>query len=201
MIKAVAFAAQKTMRYLLPVSFIVFVMGCGGQFDNRAGNGSVNRPPAGNNSLPKEFTVVFRQLPLLDTRDEWYKEIGAEELKEVLAFLAEDIGMEDDSGALMPLLARKTPMPVQKKCVLSTVTHNQASLVIPFRYGSIETPEQTHRIGSMEICGLPRGPAGQPRIEITIDVGWQAPEPMQSNLTVTAKDLSTGAPLMLRRVP
>lgn len=183
------------LRFPLMLAFATIGMGCGVQPERTASN--TPSAPLGDASL--QTAIVFSDLTLFATPDEWYKEIQAEDAKDFLAFLAEDIGfVEGDRFAV--ILPRKTPIPVRRSEVFTTSVDNQSILRMALHYRPHQRPGHLELIGVVEVIELPSGRAGQPRIEISVGVGWRHPEPIQSKITVTAKDCATGEALQLRRV-
>ncbi|KAG2495521.1 hypothetical protein HYH03_006464 [Edaphochlamys debaryana] len=97
------------------------------------------------------------------------------------------MGIETTGGLMTMFVARGTLLPPsRRRKVFSTEEDSQETVVIKIYEGERSLARDNHWLGQIELRGIPPGPRGVPRIEVTFNVAEEG------NFTVTAKDLHTG---------
>jgi molecular chaperone HscC len=71
-------------------------------------------------------------------------------------------GHERRGGYFMPVIQRKTTIPVSRVERVLTIDPNQTKLVLKIYQGESRRVEDNLCLGEFEATGIPRGPAGQP---------------------------------------
>ncbi|QDU86968.1 Chaperone protein HscC [Pirellulimonas nuda] len=74
---------------------------------------------------------------------------------------AKEIGAQLKSGYFVPVIHRNTTIPVSKEHPFATIAANQRTVRFDVYQGEHRRVEQNLKIGSLEVTGVPAGPAGQ----------------------------------------
>ncbi len=74
---------------------------------------------------------------------------------------AKEIGRDIKSGYFVPIIHRNTTIPVSKEHPFSTMRANQQVVQLDVYQGENRRVEKNLKIGSLEVTGIPLGPAGQ----------------------------------------
>ena len=74
---------------------------------------------------------------------------------------AKELGHEIKSGYYQPIIHRNTTIPVSKEHAFSTIYPNQTQVNFEVYQGEHRRVEKNLKIGSLEVTGIPPGPAGQ----------------------------------------
>ncbi|KAG2495522.1 hypothetical protein HYH03_006465 [Edaphochlamys debaryana] len=97
------------------------------------------------------------------------------------------MGIETTGGLMTTFIPRWTILPPSKRTkVFSTEEDSQETVIVEVYEGERSLARDNHWLGQIELRGIPPGPRGVPRIEVTFVVAYEG------NMTVTAKDLDTG---------
>jgi molecular chaperone DnaK len=96
------------------------------------------------------------------------------------------LSVETLGGVATPLVARNTPIPIQRTEIFTTAADMQTSVTIHVFQGERPMAADNTFLGEFNLDGLPQAPRGVPKIEVTFD--------LDSNgiLSVSAKDVATG---------
>jgi molecular chaperone DnaK len=95
------------------------------------------------------------------------------------------LGIEISGGAMEPIIARNTTIPVRKSKIFTTAMDNQPMVRVHVVQGEREMVEDNKALGKVELHGLPPAPRGVPEIEVTFEIN------ADGVMTVSAKDLAT----------
>ena len=71
------------------------------------------------------------------------------------------VGLEHRSGYFSPIIDRNTTIPVSRVQRVGTVNANQTSIAIVVYQGESRMVKDNLQLGTFEVNGIPRGPAGQ----------------------------------------
>lgn len=74
---------------------------------------------------------------------------------------AKEFGEHHKTGYFVPVIHRNTTIPVSKEHPFATMRANQPKVVFDIYQGEHRRVEQNLKIGSLEVTGIPPGPAGQ----------------------------------------
>lgn len=96
------------------------------------------------------------------------------------------VGVEISGGVMSKMIERNTMIPVTVSDIFSTARDNQESVVVKVFQGEKDITVDNFKIGHFHLSGIRPAPKGQPRIEVTFDVG------PNGILQVSAMDLDTG---------
>jgi molecular chaperone DnaK len=102
------------------------------------------------------------------------------------------LGVETLGGVATPLIARNTPVPVEKSEIFTTAADMQASVTIHVFQGERAMSADNTSLGEFNLGGLPPAPRGVPKIEVTFDID------SSGVLEVSAKDMATGRAQSIR---
>ncbi len=95
-------------------------------------------------------------------------------------------GVENADHEVNVLIPKNTPIPTTKSHVFSTFRANQRGVDVHVLEGEETQAEDNRALGIFTLSGIPKAPAGVPRIEVTFDID------ANGVLDVTAKNLDTG---------
>jgi molecular chaperone DnaK len=108
--------------------------------------------------------------------------------------MRQSVGLETKGGRFTILIKRGSALPAMCSEIFTPGDAGQTSIQIKVFRGRHKTVTRNRGLGVFEVSGIPPGPAGQPQIEITFAI-----DPAD-NLTVSARDLGTGAAMPVRRL-
>ncbi len=118
--------------------------------------------------------------------------VVALEKREGRATLALPLGIETAGGIFTPLLAKGVRVPAILKEIFSTMVDGQTSIEIKVLQGEAHLATHNEFRGSVHVMAISPAPRGVPQIEVAFQIGEDAV------MSVTAKDLATGSPKMVR---
>jgi molecular chaperone DnaK len=101
--------------------------------------------------------------------------------------LAMGIGVGLAGGRMVPVLPRNTALPARKSYEHATTRDGQTELELQVFQGDSPKVSECEYLGTVRVPGLPARPRGEVKVAIEFAVG------AEGLLTVTAKDLVTGA--------
>ncbi|MFN0061738.1 MAG: TIGR02266 family protein [Myxococcaceae bacterium] len=96
------------------------------------------------------------------------------------------IGVALPGGRFKPVLERNTALPATRRHVLATHRDGQTDLELTVFQGDSDRIADNEYLGTLRLRGLPPGPRGTVKVEVTFEVS------NESLLKVTAKETSTG---------
>lgn len=96
------------------------------------------------------------------------------------------LGIDTSDGKMIKLIQRNTRIPCSCTKQFTTRIDNQKSVIIQVFEGEHEMTEDNHILGRFKLTGIPLGPRGIPKVEVTFDLD------ANGILNVTAKERSTG---------
>ena len=97
-----------------------------------------------------------------------------------------DIGIKVGDSGFSVVIARNSMLPVRARKLFATTTPNQKFVNIELYQGESQVAGENRKLGQVVLDGLPEGPAGSVRIELTLTID------IESILHVTARELKTG---------
>ncbi|MBX2796868.1 MAG: Hsp70 family protein [Myxococcales bacterium] len=83
--------------------------------------------------------------------------------------LQENVGI-DSNGVMTPLLDRGTPTPCEATVVFSTGLDDQEAITVPLLRGMRMMAGDNEVLGTLEVSGFPKSPAGIPQVAITLAI-------------------------------
>lgn len=104
----------------------------------------------------------------------------------LLDVLPLSLGVETMGGAIDKILPRNTTIPVAAKASFTTYADNQTGFELHIVQGERELAADCRSLARFTLRGIPPLPAGQARLEVSLDVDEN------SLLTVCARELTTG---------
>jgi molecular chaperone DnaK (HSP70) len=108
--------------------------------------------------------------------------------------LRQSVGIETRGGKFAKLIERGSALPATRSEVFTTSDDGQASIRINVFRGDHDQTAFNTSLGVFEVSVLAPGPPGQPQVEITFTID------ARDHLTVSARDLGTGAELPAGRI-
>src|SRR5262245_8312568 len=96
------------------------------------------------------------------------------------------LGIETLHGRMTPLIPRNTAIPKKASEIFTTAADNQTSVEIQVYQGERPMAGDNKKIGNFFLDGIPPGPRGTPKIEVTFDID------ANGILNVSARDMGTG---------
>lgn len=102
------------------------------------------------------------------------------------------LDVETLGGVATSLIARNTPIPVQRSEMFTTAADMQTNVTIHVFQGERPMAADNASLGEFVLAGLPPAPRGVPKIEVTFDID------ANGILEVAAKDTATGKSLSIR---
>jgi molecular chaperone DnaK len=99
------------------------------------------------------------------------------------------LGIETLGGVMTPFIPRKTPIPVARKLVVSTLIDQQKSIEIHVLLGESAFASANKSLGRFLVGGIPPAPRGSPRIEVIFELD------ANGILNVSAQDKVSGCQL------
>ena len=97
-----------------------------------------------------------------------------------------DIGIKVGDSGFSVIIPRNSMLPVRARKLFATTTPNQKFVNIELYQGEAVDVGENRKLGQVVLDGLPLGPAGSVRIELTLTID------VESILHVTARELKTG---------
>src|SRR5690349_2024093 len=97
-----------------------------------------------------------------------------------------DIGIRVGDSQFSVVIPRNSMLPVRARKLFATTTPNQKFVNIELYQGEGQDVIENRKLGQVVLDGLPQGPAGSVRIELTLTID------VESILHVTARELKTG---------
>jgi len=102
------------------------------------------------------------------------------------------LGVETLGGVATPLIARNSPIPVQRTETFTTAADMQTSVTIHVFQGERPMAADNTSLGQFNLDGLAPAPRGMPKIEVMFDIDTNG------ILNVTARDVATGRSQSIR---
>ncbi|KAG9076942.1 ATPase with role in protein import into the ER [Ceratobasidium sp. UAMH 11750] len=96
------------------------------------------------------------------------------------------LGIQTTGGVFSQLIARNTPIPVQKSEIFSTATDNQRTVLIRVLQGDSLAAKDNTLLGTFKLTGIRPAARGVPQIQVTFDID------VNGILTVIAHDKDGG---------
>ncbi|OEL13657.1 Heat shock cognate 70 kDa protein [Dichanthelium oligosanthes] len=116
------------------------------------------------------------------------RKVGGDKLRSLLLFdiTPLSLGIETRGGVMSVLIPRNTTIPAKKVDEYSTISDNQASVLVQVYEGESGSTKDNKLLGKFELWGIPPAPMGVPKIKITFDID------VNGVLNVSAQDITTG---------
>jgi molecular chaperone DnaK len=111
---------------------------------------------------------------------------GETDEAQLLDVTPHDIGIKVGDSQFSVIIARNSMLPVRARKLFATTTPNQKFVAIELYQGESVDVGENRKLGQVVLDGLPQGPAGSVRIELTLTID------VESILHVTARELKTG---------
>lgn len=102
------------------------------------------------------------------------------------------LGIETLAGVATPLIARNTPLPVQRSEIFTTAADMQSSVTVHVFQGERPMAHDNTSLGEFNLDGLPPAPRGVPKVEVSFDID------ANGLLSVAAKDAASGKTQAIR---
>jgi molecular chaperone DnaK len=102
------------------------------------------------------------------------------------------LGVETLGGVATSLIARNTPIPVEKTEKFTTAADMQTSVTVHVYQGERPMAADNTSLGQFNLDGIPPAPRGVPQIEVTFDID------ASGILDVAARDTATGRTQSIR---
>merc|ERR1712232_874248 len=96
------------------------------------------------------------------------------------------LGVDVKGGLMSVLIPRNTVIPTKKTQDYTTVDHNQDSITFGIYEGERPMVKDNHKLGKLNINGIPPAPAGRPQIDCTFEID------ANGILHVTVKETASG---------
>lgn len=96
------------------------------------------------------------------------------------------LGIETVGGVMTKIVPRGTPLPSKKTQTFTTYQDNQDTVTIAIYEGERTMVKDNHLLGKFDLGGIPKGPRGQPQIDVTFNIDEN------SIMQVTAVEKSSG---------
>ncbi len=96
------------------------------------------------------------------------------------------LGVETVRGGAATLVEKNTAIPTSARRIFSTPKHNQTSVPIRVLEGEGRTVDENRTLALFQLKGIPKAPAGKPKIEVKFDIN------SDGILRVSATDTATG---------
>jgi molecular chaperone DnaK len=111
---------------------------------------------------------------------------GEEDDAALLDVTPHTIGVRVGDSGFAPVIGRNAMLPVRERRLFATSSDDQAFVRVEIWQGESDDLRHNRKLGQVVLEGLPPGPAGSVRIELTVTVD------VESILHVAARELSTG---------
>lgn len=102
------------------------------------------------------------------------------------------LGVETLGGVATPLIARNTPIPVERSEIFTTAADMQTAVTIHVFQGERPMSSDNVSLGEFNLAGIPPAPRGVPKIEVKFDID------ASGILNVSARDLATSRSQSIR---
>lgn len=96
------------------------------------------------------------------------------------------LGIETLGDVFSIIIPKNSKVPATKTKQYTTSTNNQTEVTIKVFEGEDKVATENNLLGTFSLTGIPPGPVGREKIDVTIDVN------KEGILNVTAKIISTG---------